>query len=200
MLTFKHVKMKGQAFVGFINDTEAKKCLDLLSKKLTQDEEYQFVELRPILKMASSDSDTVLLKKLNEEEFAQYLQSRKDAKQKREEQRQKLLEASKEKTSSHKRGPDHHGEPTKKKQRTNVEPMVPHNVLLVLDLPSEVEKTELDTLFGKFPGFVETRLVAARHVCFVEYETVQNALQALKLVGGLIKVAGGEGRVIYAKK
>eukprot|EP00923_Selenidium_pygospionis_P025255 GHVN01044478.1.p1 GENE.GHVN01044478.1~~GHVN01044478.1.p1 ORF type:complete len:252 (+),score=63.69 GHVN01044478.1:337-1092(+) len=51
--------------------------------------------------------------------------------------------------------------------------------LFIENLPDEMNVQAMEALFKQYPGFLEVRLISARHVAFVDYETQQQADTAL---------------------
>mmetsp|Transcript_18249 Transcript_18249/g.34866 ORF Transcript_18249/g.34866 Transcript_18249/m.34866 type:complete len:244 (-) Transcript_18249:117-848(-) len=46
----------------------------------------------------------------------------------------------------------------------------PNRILFVENLPPDCKSEQLDAIFGKFPGFKETRVVGGKNVAFVDFE------------------------------
>ena len=61
----------------------------------------------------------------------------------------------------------------------HVEHVAPNRKLFAQDLPEECTKEELEGLYRGMAGFREVRLVAARHVAFIEFDSIPAASYAL---------------------
>ena len=70
------------------------------------------------------------------------------------------------------------------------------------NLPDEYDVDSLTTIFGRFEGFKEVRLVPGRKgIAFVEYEGEGGAISAKESTNGM--GVGGEGKamkVVYQRK
>eukprot|EP00053_Salpingoeca_punica_P009089 m.81363 g.81363 ORF g.81363 m.81363 type:complete len:310 (-) comp14872_c0_seq4:309-1238(-) len=78
---------------------------------------------------------------------------------------------------------------------------VPHNILFLTSLPVETTELMLSTLFNKFPGFKETRLVPSRHdIAFVEYDNELQASMAKNSLQGFKLTASATLQIAFAKK
>lgn len=116
-------------------------------------------------------------------------------------QQKKLKESEKEedttksqtKLSTKKRGP----QPTTKEQLTskqsniktvNVSENLPNKILLVQNLPDDIDESTLINLFQN-DGFVEVRLVSVRHLAFVEYDSIEKATMMLNELGFTYQLA-----------
>ncbi|KAM3080568.1 hypothetical protein ACMFMG_005510 [Clarireedia jacksonii] len=68
----------------------------------------------------------------------------------------------------------------------------PNKILFVQNLPEDYDVDMLTSIFGRFEGFREVRLVPGRKgIAFVEYENETGAIGAKEGTGGM--VLGGEG-------
>jgi RNA recognition motif-containing protein len=71
----------------------------------------------------------------------------------------------------------------------------PNKTLFVQNLPDEYDVDGLTTLFGRFEGFKEVRLVPGRKgIAFVEYETEAGAITGKENVGGM--ALGAEQKLV----
>eukprot|EP01071_Lankesteria_metandrocarpae_P002890 Lankesteria_metandrocarpae@DN2627_c0_g1_i1.p1 len=61
--------------------------------------------------------------------------------------------------------------------------------LFVEGLPDAMTESAMATLFGQYPGFIEARLIAGRHICFVDFESDAQAAVALKGLDGFLVTA-----------
>mgnify|MGYP004710755307 FL=1 len=71
---------------------------------------------------------------------------------------------------------------------------VPHNVLLVQEIPSEVTLEHLQTLLDDLPGFIDARMFSIKHVGFLEFGSIEEATNAIEYVTNQ-----NIGKVSYAK-
>jgi len=69
----------------------------------------------------------------------------------------------------------------------------------VTDLPEEVTAEMLAVLFKQYPGYVQARLFADKHIAFVEYDTVDQAAVALKGLNGFIMSQNYSLKLSYAR-
>ena len=71
----------------------------------------------------------------------------------------------------------------------------PNKILFVQNLPDEYEVNALTTIFERFEGFREVRLVPGRRgIAFVEYESEAGAISAKENTSGL--PLGAENQII----
>lgn len=71
----------------------------------------------------------------------------------------------------------------------------PNKILFVQNLPEEYDIDSLSTIFGRFEGFREVRMVPGRKgIAFIEYESETGAISAKENTAGM--ALGAEGQVI----
>ena len=71
----------------------------------------------------------------------------------------------------------------------------PNKILFVQNLPEDYDIDGLSSIFGRFEGFREVRLVPGRKgIAFVEYEAESGAISAKESTAGM--ALGEEGKVI----
>lgn len=71
----------------------------------------------------------------------------------------------------------------------------PNKTLFVQNLPEEYDIDPLSTIFGRFEGFREVRMVPGRKgIAFVEYESETGAISAKENTAGM--ALGAEGQLI----
>ena len=71
----------------------------------------------------------------------------------------------------------------------------PNKILFLQNLPDEYDVDSLSSIFGRFEGFREVRLVPGRKgIAFVEYEAEAGAISAKESTAGM--ALGDEGKVI----
>ncbi len=75
----------------------------------------------------------------------------------------------------------------------------PNRMLFVEGLPSTVLPDEIEFLFALSPGYIETRVVAARGVAFVEFDTDHSASVAMNKLQGK-EMNGTKITINYARK
>lgn len=75
----------------------------------------------------------------------------------------------------------------------------PHNILLVQNLPNDITQGELEELFQS-SGFKEVRLVGVRNLCFVEYNSSENATNVINRLGHEYSLKDSIIKIGYAKK
>ena len=61
---------------------------------------------------------------------------------------------------------------------------VPSKTLLASSLPADATEPLVKALFGRFPGFLELRLIQERGLAFITYSTEQEATAALMALNG----------------
>ncbi|CAL9737585.1 U1 small nuclear ribonucleoprotein A [Monosporozyma servazzii] len=71
---------------------------------------------------------------------------------------------------------------TKTTKKANVFENPPNKTLLVQDLPNDMDEQTLTSIFN-FDGFNEVRMVSVRQLAFVEYDSIENAKNALNILG-----------------
>lgn len=71
----------------------------------------------------------------------------------------------------------------------------PNRTLFLQNLPDHYDADSLTSIFGRFEGFREVRLVPGRKgIAFVEYEAETGAISAKESTAGM--TLGDEGKVI----
>jgi hypothetical protein len=71
----------------------------------------------------------------------------------------------------------------------------PNKILFIQNLPDEYDINALSTIFERFEGFKEVRLVPGRRgIAFVEYESEAGAISAKENTAGM--ALGAEGQII----
>ncbi|KAL2885681.1 U1 small nuclear ribonucleoprotein usp102 [Ceratocystis lukuohia] len=177
-----NLKAKGQAFVVFDNPESAAKAI----------EEIQGFELfgKPMrVALARTRSDATVQKTCSAEELELHKRHRIADKEKRiaaaEEQRR--AEALQEGALKLGRGP------TGLKSSNPAGPtgvadeyLPPNKILFLQNIPDQYDTDALTSVFGRFEGFKEVRLVPGRRgLAFVEYENDQNAITAKESTSGM---------------
>lgn len=85
-------------------------------------------------------------------------------------------------------------------KKANVVENPPNKILLVQDLPNDIDEQTLSNLF-QFDGFVEIRMVSIRQLAFVEYDSIENAKHALNRLGSSHTLSDYDAQILigYAK-
>jgi len=184
-----NLKAKGQAFVVFENPESAQAAID----------EVQGFELfdKPMhLALARTRSDATVLRTGNEEEFDAHKRRRIAEKDKK-----RALETAEE-AKRLKRplpGAPADARPAKNARGAGLKPtgpgpaavvpdeyLPPNRILFVQNLPDDYDKEALTSIFGRFEGFREVRMVPGRSgIAFVEYEAEAGAITAKENTAGM---------------
>ncbi|KAL2267743.1 hypothetical protein VTJ83DRAFT_5020 [Remersonia thermophila] len=189
----RNLKAKGQAFVVF----------DKPESALAAIEEVQGFELfdKPMhVALARTRSDATVLQSGNADEFDAHKRRRLAEKDKK-----KALESAEEQKRLKRPLPGAPaaapGERPAKTARgaglkstgaaaATVVPdeyLPPNRILFVQNLPSDADKDSLTSIFGRFEGFREVRMVPGRSgIAFVEYEAEAGAITAKENTAGLM--------------
>lgn len=64
--------------------------------------------------------------------------------------------------------------PSKKLDEVDPSKEVPTNRLFVGGLPYDIQRSEVDAIFGVFAGFLESRVMAEKHFAFIDFDTASN--------------------------
>ena len=71
----------------------------------------------------------------------------------------------------------------------------PNKILFLRDIPDNADQESLTSVFGRFEGFIEARLVPGRKgIAFVEYEDESGAISAKEATSGM--PMGDDGKPI----
>ncbi|KAK0629939.1 hypothetical protein B0T17DRAFT_575766 [Bombardia bombarda] len=189
-----NLKAKGQAFIVFDNPESAAAAID----------EVQGFDLfdKPMhLALARTRSDATVLTTGNEEEFDLHKRRRiaeKDKKKALETaEEQKRLKRPMPATAA---GADASGgRPARNARGAGLKPtgagpaaavpdeyLPPNRILFVQNLPDGFDKDALTSIFGRFEGFREVRMVPGRQgIAFVEYEAEAGAITAKENTAGM---------------
>lgn len=81
------------------------------------------------------------------------------------------------------------------KVQTSIDAGPPNSRLLLQNIPGSVDLDKLISLCAPFPGYSEARMFAAKHVGFVDFESVEAASSALEQLSNK-----NIGTLKYAKK
>ncbi|KAL4802284.1 tubulin folding cofactor D C terminal-domain-containing protein [Aspergillus unguis] len=195
----RNLKAKGQAFIVFDNVDSATRAIDEING-------FDLFDKPMVLDYAKTRSDATVLKDGGEEEFEAHKRRRLAEKERR--QAHEALEAQKKLKRPPVGAPDAPGRPIKTAKGAGLKPtsgaatavipdeyLPPNKILFLRDLPDAVDQDSLTSVFGRFEGFREVRLVPGRKgIAFVEYETESGAISAKEATSGM--PMGPEGKPI----
>jgi len=184
----KNVKAKGQAFVVFDDPQSAQNAV----------EEIQGFELfeKPMrVAMARTRSDKTVEMNGNPEELEAHKRHRQAEKDKK-----KALEAAEDQRQLKRgAGTAAEGRPSKSARPSGLkstsvatsavvpdEYLPPNKIIFLQNIPDEYDVEALTTIYGRFDGFREVRLVPGRKgIAFVEYDAEQGAIMAKENTAGM---------------
>ncbi|KAI8666120.1 hypothetical protein NCS57_00836000 [Fusarium keratoplasticum] len=185
----KNLKAKGQAFVVFDDPESARSAIEEVDG-------FELFDKPMKVALARSRSDKTVEMNCSQEEFESHKRHRQAEKDKR-----KALEAAEEQRQLNKRGPGAapDSRPTKAPRPSGLkstsaaaaggvldEFLPPNKILFVQNLPEDYDIEALTSVFGRFEGFREVRLVPGRRgIAFVEYEAEQGAITAKENTAGM---------------
>nr|XP_023907883.1 U1 small nuclear ribonucleoprotein usp102-like [Quercus suber] len=170
----KNLKARGQAFVVFDSADSAKEAIDELQGFEIGGKEIQ-------LAFAKSRSDATVQREDGEEG----LEVHKTQRLAEKERKQAVEAAEAAKRAASKRAADEaNGDrPAKKVAAAGAaaadEHLPPNKTLILRELPEDYTQQILSSIFGRYPGFKEIRMVPGRAgLAFAEYETEDGAIMA----------------------
>lgn len=170
----RNLKMKGQAFITYENKESSRAAMEKL-----QDHELFGKKVR--VSYAKANSDNYHRDILKDDEA---IEARKQLKAKAQ-------------TDTAARGVKKPG--TKKVESWKSIP--PNKILLIQNLGPQVANSELLDFFEGFGGFINSRLVKARSLSFIEFENEVSATGCLEaMTPDRLKNFGDEAILTYAKK
>ncbi|KRX04007.1 hypothetical protein PPERSA_12454 [Pseudocohnilembus persalinus] len=162
----KNNTMRGQAFVVFDNITSATNAKSLLQG-------YNFYGKALSIQFAKNSSE----KTLQLEEFD------KNARKKRRMNKnpQENGEDNQNQNNIHSNQANNNQvfQQQLEQHQQNVQLNAESNILHLEELPEQITKYVLESLFGQYPGYVETRHIPQRQMAFVEYQSNDQAKVAL---------------------
>ncbi|CZT46665.1 related to small nuclear ribonucleoprotein snRNP U1A [Rhynchosporium secalis] len=195
-----NLKAKGQAFVVFDNVESAQKCIDDVQG-------FELFGKSMQLAFAKTRSDAFVKRTAGEEELESHKRRRLAEKDKK-----KAIEQAEEQkrlklTAPVGMAPDSGARPIKATRgaglkSTNAgaaavipdEYLPPNKILFLQNLTEEYDIDTLTSIFGRFEGFREVRLVPGRRgIAFVEYEGEAGAISAKE---NTASIAMGDGQVM----
>jgi len=195
----KNLKAKGQAFVVFDSPDAAERAIDEIQG-------FELFDKPMVLDYAKTRSDATVQAQGNEDEFETH-KRRRLAEKERKQAQEAQQEAQKLKRPAGAAPDAATAKPVKAVKGTGLkstsgtgavvpdEYLPPNKILFVRELPEDYDVEGLSTIFGRFEGFREVRLVPGRKgLAFVEYEAEAGAISAKESTAGM--VLGGEGKPI----
>ncbi|MCJ1339815.1 hypothetical protein MMC09_005107 [Bachmanniomyces sp. S44760] len=202
-----NLRAKGQAFVVF-DEVEA------AERAINEIQGFELFEKPMVLDYAKTKSDASILQDGTEDDFEAHKRKRLAEKERR--QANEAAEAQKKlKRNAAINGAEPPARPIKASRGAGLkssnpaagavvpeEYLPPNKILFLQNLPEDYDVEGLTSIFGRFEGFREVRLVPGRKgISFVEYETEAGAISAKESTAGMTL---GEERkiikVVYQRK
>lgn len=184
----KNLRAKGQAFIVYDNAESAQEAIEEING-------FDLFDKPMKLALARSRSDKTVELTGSQEELENHKRHRQAEKDKRkaeeaaEEQRQSNKRASGATDNRPAKAAKSSGlKSTSAAAATSVldEFLPPNKILFVQNLPEDYDIEALTSVFGRFEGLREVRLVPTRRgIAFIEYETEQGAITAKENTAGL---------------
>lgn len=210
MIAHKNIKMRGQAFVVYESLDAAQAAVSSLQS------ESKVLFDKPLhVSFAKTKSDAIVKKAADEgaedaislEQHKEIRLREKDAKRPEFEKLEQIGKSKggrKNKKRELKSG-DSQGS-AKRRKTANAgngalldDNLPPNKLLLLQNLPSSATSSQIEEIYSKYAGFIEVRLVAPRHLAFVEYETDEYAIVAKEDTQNL-KLDQNSVKVTFTKK
>ncbi|KAM0306591.1 hypothetical protein ACHAPM_001162 [Fusarium culmorum] len=184
----KNLRAKGQAFIVYDNAESAQEAIEEING-------FDLFDKPMKLALARSRSDKTVELTGSQEELENHKRHRQAEKDKRkaeeaaEEQRQSNKRASGATDNRPAKAAKSSGlKSTSAAAATSVldEFLPPNKILFVQNFPEDYDIEALTSVFGRFEGLREVRLVPTRRgIAFIEYETEQGAITAKENTAGL---------------
>ncbi|CEI62930.1 hypothetical protein FVEN_g501 [Fusarium venenatum] len=181
----KNLRAKGQAFIVYDNAESANEAIEEING-------FDLFEKPMKLALARSRSDKTVELTGSQEELEnhkRHRQAEKDKRKAEEEQRQSNKRASGAVDNRPAKAAKSSGLKSTSAAAANSvldEFLPPNKILFVQNLPEDYDIEALTSVFGRFEGFREVRLVPGRRgIAFVEYEAEQGAITAKENTAGL---------------
>ncbi|KAL1990829.1 hypothetical protein VTN49DRAFT_5832 [Thermomyces lanuginosus] len=202
----RNLRAKGQAFVVFDNVESASRAIEEVNG-------FNLVGKPMVLDYAKTRSDAAVLHQDGPEELEAHKRRRLAEKERR--QAQEALEAQKKLKRPAGAQQADSGRPAKAARGAGLKPssaaaatvipdeyLPPNKILFIRDLPDNIDAETLTSVFGRFEGFREVRLVPGRKgIAFVEYENESGAISAKEATSGMpMGDAGVPIRVTYQRQ
>ncbi|EKJ74987.1 hypothetical protein NXS19_007638 [Fusarium pseudograminearum] len=184
----KNLRAKGQAFIVYDNAESAQEAIEEING-------FDLFDKPMKLALARSRSDKTVELTGSQEELENHKRHRQAEKDKR-----KAEEAAEEQRQSNKRASGAtDNRPAKVAKSSGLkstsaaaatsvldEFLPPNKILFVQNFPEDYDVEALTSVFGRFEGLREVRLVPTRRgIAFIEYETEQGAITAKENTAGL---------------
>jgi RNA recognition motif-containing protein len=201
----KNLRAKGQAFIVFDNAESAQEAIEEING-------FELFDKPMKLALARSRSDKTVELTGSQEELENHKRHRQAEKGEQSfanqnrcvansfsTDKRKAAEAAEEQRQSNKRGPGATDNRPAKAAKSGLkstsaaaansvldEFLPPNKILFVQNFPEDYDIEALTSVFGRFDGFREVRLVPGRRgIAFVEYEAEQGAITAKENTAGL---------------
>ncbi|OJJ81354.1 U1A/U2B"/SNF family RNA-binding protein [Aspergillus glaucus CBS 516.65] len=199
-----NLKAKGQAFIVFDNVESATNAIEEING-------FELFEKPMVLDYAKSRSDATVLREGGGDELEAHKRRRLAEKERK--QAHEALEAQKKLKRPAGAAPDT-TRPAKTTKGAGLKPtsgaaatvipdeyLPPNKILFLRDLPDNIDQDTLTSVFGRFEGFTEVRLVPGRKgIAFVEYENESGAISAKEATSGMPMGDGKPIRVTYQRQ
>ncbi|KAL9624091.1 MAG: hypothetical protein Q9160_001613 [Pyrenula sp. 1 TL-2023] len=203
-----NLKAKGQAFIVFDSTDSAARAIEEVNG-------FELFEKPMQLDYAKTRSDATVLQEEGERGLEAH--KRKRGAEKERKQAQEALEAQKKLKRPAGAAADAAltNRPAKTTRGAGLKPsgasaaavipdeyLPPNKILFLRDLPETYDVDSLSTIFSRFEGFREVRMVPGRKgIAFVEYEAESGAISAKEATSGMQLGDDGKGiRVTYQRQ
>ncbi|KEZ46515.1 RNA recognition domain-containing protein [Scedosporium apiospermum] len=200
-----NLRAKGQAFIVFDDPAVAQEAIEELQG-------FQLFEKPMRLALARTRSDATVRGLCSDEDFEQHKRRRVAEKDKRraleaadEQKRLKRVAPSQDLTSRPARLTRGAGLKSSNPPSNTLVPdeyLPPNKTLFVQNIPEDYDVDSLTSIFGRFDGFREVRLVPGRKgIAFVEYEAEHGAITAKENTAGMALGESGQAmKVTYQRQ
>lgn len=200
-----NLRAKGQAFIVFSEPDAAQAAISELQG-------FELFEKPMRLALAKSRSDATVRNICNADEFDQHKRKRAADKDKRrateaadQQKKLKLAATLQDTTSRGVKAPRGAGLKANNPSTATLVPdeyLPPNKTLFAQNIPDDYDVDSLTSIFGRFNGFKEVRLVPGRKgIAFVEYDTEHGAISAKENTAGMaVGEAGQLLKVTYQRQ
>ncbi|RMD43818.1 hypothetical protein DV735_g1322, partial [Chaetothyriales sp. CBS 134920] len=190
----KNVKAKGQAFIVFERAESAARAVEEVNGFELFDKPMQ-------LDFARTRSDATVLREEGEQGLERWKRSRVAEKERKQAQEAASLKLKRPAPGAAQKGAGLKGSSANTAAVIPDEYLPPNKILFIRDLPESYDADGLTTIFSRFEGFKEVRMVPGRKgIAFVEYEAESGAISAKEATAGMqLGDAGGGIRVTYQR-
>ncbi|KAI8887462.1 U2 small nuclear ribonucleoprotein B [Backusella circina FSU 941] len=187
VVAHQNIRMRGQAFVAFLDEESAEKAIKEL-------QHFTLYDKPMVLQFARNKSD------VHAKKDGDYDTHYKQRMHKKEEVSKMPLPGSHKPTfkASRPQGQNRHFNPT-----ANIpdEYLPPNNILFLQKLPETITQQDLVELFQRFPGFREVRMIPTKKsIAFVEYDNELQSATARSELSGHVFDPEHTMKVTFARK